>query len=141
VIESLPAVNATLNGIAACLLTAGWIAIRRKQVSVHKTLMISAFATSAVFLACYLTYHFHVPSKKFPGTGIWRPIYFYVILIPHVVLATGMLPFIFLTFYRAFRGELDRHRRLARWTLPIWLYVSITGVIVYVMLYRIDWGG
>lgn len=138
-IENLPAINASLNGVAAVLLTAGWIFIKRGKVTAHKRCMIAAFCVSAAFLACYLTYHFSVTATtKFPGTGIWRTIYL-LVLIPHIILATGMLPFIFLTFYRAYRNDFERHVRVARWTLPIWLYVSVTGVVVYVMLYKITW--
>ena len=138
-IESLPAVNATLNGLAFALLVAGWVSILRRQIQAHKVCMISAFVVSALFLACYLTYHYYAGSKPFPGYGIWRPIYFYVILIPHIILAVVMLPMIAATFYHAFRDRFAAHKRIARWTLPVWLYVSITGVIVYVMLYQMDW--
>lgn len=138
-IESLPAVNAVLNSTAAVLLIVGWILIKRKKIIAHRNCMIAAFVVSAIFLACYLTYHYTVQHRPFPGHGIWRTIYF-SILIPHVLLAVGMLPFIFATFYHAFKGNIIKHKRVAKWTLPIWLYVSITGVLVYVMLYRIDWG-
>lgn len=143
-IDTLPLVNACLNGLAAVLLIAGYVAIKRKKIPAHKAFMIAAFGVSALFLACYLTYHIGrhrihgSSSQPFPGTGIWRPIYF-SILIPHILLAIGMLPMIFLTFLRAFRGDFTRHRRIARWTLPIWIYVSVTGVLVYLMLYRMDW--
>jgi uncharacterized membrane protein YozB (DUF420 family) len=106
--------------------------------------MIAAFAVSAAFLACYLTYHFGrqyyygVASKAFPGTGVWKTIYL-AVLIPHIILAIVMLPMIFATFWRAYREQWEKHRRIARITLPIWLYVSVTGVIVYVMLYQISW--
>jgi uncharacterized membrane protein YozB (DUF420 family) len=143
-VTDLPAVNATLNGLSAVLLTVGWIAIRNRNIRLHKTCMISAFVTSALFLACYLTYHTlriqatGESSTKFPGTGIWRTIYF-SILIPHILLAIAMLPMILRVFYLAFREDFARHKRLARWTLPIWLYVSVTGVLVYVMLYQVKW--
>ncbi|MFO0948753.1 MAG: DUF420 domain-containing protein [Planctomycetota bacterium] len=143
-IDSLPLVNACLNGLAALLLVAGYIAIKQGKVPAHKACMIAAFVVSALFLACYLTYHIGrhqihgSSSQPFPGKGIWRPIYF-SILIPHILLAIGMLPMIFLTFWRAFRGDFARHRRIARWTLPIWIYVSVTGVLVYLMLYQMDW--
>lgn len=137
-IESLPTVNATLNGLAAVLLVAGWLFIRRKNVVAHAASMVGAFGVSALFLACYLAYHYNVGSKTFPGTGVWRTIY-YSILVPHVILAAGMLPLILLTFHRAIRRDFVRHRAIARWTLPIWLYVSVTGVIVYLMLYQVRW--
>jgi uncharacterized membrane protein YozB (DUF420 family) len=143
-ILDLPAVNATLNGLAAILLVTGWVFIRRKNVAAHKACMISAFVMSALFLACYLTYHYYrvsttgESSTPFPGTGIWKTIYF-SILIPHIILAVVMLPMILRVFYLAFKGDFARHKRLARITLPIWVYVSVTGVLVYVMLYRIAW--
>ena len=138
-IADLPAVNATLNGIAAVFLIIGWLFIKGGNIRAHATCMISAFLVSAVFLACYLTYHAYAGSKPFPGTGVWRPIYFYILLIPHIVLAVVMLPMILTVFYRAYRRDWERHKRLARITLPIWVYVSITGVLVYVMLYRVAW--
>jgi putative membrane protein len=140
----LPAVNAALNGLAAILLVVGWIFIKQKKVSAHKACMVAAFVTSALFLACYLTHQYYrvsltgESSTPFPGKGIWRGIY-YSILIPHIILAMVMLPFILRVFYLAFRGDFVRHRRLARITLPVWIYVSVTGVLVYVMLYRISW--
>ncbi|QDU63089.1 hypothetical protein Pan216_39640 [Planctomycetes bacterium Pan216] len=137
-IESLPAVNATLNAIAAVLLAVGWVLIKQKRIIAHRNCMIAALVVSALFLSCYLVYHVNHLSTSFPGTGVWRTIYF-AVLVPHIILAIVMLPMIFLTFLWAFRGQIDRHRGLARWTLPIWLYVSVTGVVVYVMLYRIPW--
>ena len=137
-IENLPAVNATLNGVAALLLLAGWIAVRRRRIGLHKACMASAFLVSALFLACYLVYHAKMGSRRFPIEGVWKSVYL-AVLIPHILLAAGMLPLIFLTFRRALAGDFERHRRVARWTLPIWLYVSITGVVVYVMLYQIRW--
>lgn len=143
-IHDLPAVNATLNGMAAILLVTGWFFIRTKNIRAHKTCMISAFVMSALFLTCYLTYHTYrvsttgQGSTPFPGTGIWKTIYF-LVLIPHIILAVVMLPMILRTFYLAIRQDFVRHRRLARITLPIWVYVSVTGVLVYVMLYQISW--
>ena len=100
--------------------------------------MIVAFILSALFLAGYLLHHYHIGgSKPFLGTGLWRPLYYYVILIPHIILAVVMLPMIGFTFYYAFTDRLEKHRGLARWTLPVWLYVSVTGVVVYVMLYHL----
>lgn len=133
-ILELPAVNATLNGISAALLTAGYLSIRRKRVALHKALMLSAFASSTLFLASYLTYHAKAESPKFPGQGWVRPLYF-TMLLSHIVLAAGLLPMALITLIAALRGRIERHRRLARWTLPIWLYVSVTGVLVYVVLY------
>ena len=137
-ISYLPHINACLNGTSALLLFSGWLLIRNQKVAAHKVCMIAAFFVSAAFLACYLVYHGYVGSKPFPGTGLWRKVYF-AILIPHILLAIGMLPPIFITFYRAYRQDFVRHRRIARWTLPIWLYVSVTGVIVYWMLYQVRW--
>lgn len=141
VLDVLPSINASLNGIAAILLALGYVAIRRKNVERHKRFMISAVVVSVLFLICYLTYHTlkqratgmgHTP---FQGTGLIRPIYF-TLLISHVILATVNLPMILITLYRAFKGQFEQHRRIARWTLPIWMYVSVTGVIVYLMLYH-----
>lgn len=143
-IHDLPAVNATLNGLAALLLVTGWVFIKRRNINAHKTCMISAFVMSALFLACYLTYHTlrikatGQSSTPFPGTGVWRTLYF-SILIPHIILAVVMLPMILRVFYLAFRNDFQRHKKWARITLPIWIYVSVTGVVVYVMLYRIPW--
>lgn len=137
-IESLPLVNASLNALAAMLLVAGWFLIKAGRRDAHRNLMVAAFGTSALFLACYLVYHAKVGSRPFPGTGVWRGIYF-AILVPHILLAIGMLPMILVTFWRAYRGDFERHRRIARVTLPIWLYVSVTGVMVYWMLYQVDW--
>jgi protein SCO1/2/putative membrane protein len=133
----LPAINATLNGIAAALLIWGYTLIRRKQIQKHRKVMISAFITSCLFLICYLTYHAQagIGSTRFRGTGLIRPIYF-TILISHTILA-ATVPFLaVITLRRAVKGKFDRHRAIARWTLPIWLYVSVTGVVVYVMLYH-----
>jgi uncharacterized membrane protein YozB (DUF420 family) len=131
----LPAVNATLNATAAVLLTAGWLLIRAGRVAAHRRCMIAAFTTSSLFLVSYVVYHAHVGSKPFQGTGVLRVIYF-SILIPHVVLAAVVLPLAIVTLARGLRRQDDRHRRIARRTIPIWLFVSVTGVIVYVMLYR-----
>ena len=132
----LPALNATLNATSAVLLTTGWFFIKSHRIQAHKRCMISAFVTSSLFLISYVVYHAQAGSKPFPGTGIARYIYF-SILIPHVTLAAVVLPLAIVTLRRGLRRDDARHRRLARWTLPIWLFVSVTGVIVYVMLYRI----
>jgi len=133
-VTDLPAVNATLNSICTLLLLAGWWFIKHERKTQHIVCMVSALVVSAAFLACYLVYHYHVGSVKFTAQGIVRPIY-YFILITHVFLAAVILPLIVLTIVPALRARFDRHRKWARITLPLWLYVSITGVIVYLMLY------
>ena len=132
----LPTLNATLNGLSALLLAGGFFFIRRKNVAAHRACMLSACATSALFLISYLVYHYHVGSVPFAGQGWVRPVYF-GILLSHTVLAAATLPLVLVTLARALRGRFERHARIARWTLPIWLYVSVTGVIVYVMLYHL----
>ena len=134
-IADLPAVNATLNGISAILLTTGYILIRQRRIALHRLCMLSAFVTSTLFLISYLTYHAHVGSKHFAGTGAIRYVYF-TILITHVVLAAAIVPMALITLSRALKRKFPRHKAIARWTLPLWLYVSVTGVIVYLMLYR-----
>ncbi len=137
----LPTINASLNGLATILLVAGYVAIRRGRRSLHRNLMLTTFATSVIFLICYLTYHFALhhytgeSGRKFPGTGLVRPIYF-VILISHVILAVPVAFMACVTIYRGLKGQWDRHRSIARITYPIWLYVSITGVVIYLMLYH-----
>ena len=128
--------NAALNATATVLLVTGWLLIKRRRIQQHRAVMIAAVITSAAFLTSYVTYHANAGSKPFPGTGAIRTVYF-VILIPHVILAAVSLPPILITFIRGLRRDDQRHRRIARWTLPVWLYVSVTGVIVYVMLYRL----
>ena len=129
----LPAVNATLNALAALCLTAGWVAIRRKSMHVHRLLMVSAFVLSAVFLVGYLTYHYVHGDTKYTGTGYMRLMYFSV-LISHIVLSITVLPLALTSFYLAFTRSFVRHRRLNRVFLPIWLYVSVTGVLIYFLL-------
>jgi len=131
-----PAINATLNGTSAVLLLTGRWFIAQKNISAHRASMIAALITSSAFLTCYLYYHAHVGSVHFSGTGIWRTVYF-AILISHTILAATVVPLILITLSRALKNRFPQHRAIARWTFPIWLYVSITGVIVYVMLYRI----
>lgn len=131
----LPTVNATLNGIGALLLLSGYAMIRRRNVGAHRACMVAAFVVSMLFLTSYLTYHYYAGSTAFAGTGWLRPLYF-SILITHVVLAAVVPPLALMTLWRAYKGRFEAHARLARWTLPIWLYVSITGVIVYLMLYH-----
>jgi uncharacterized membrane protein YozB (DUF420 family) len=135
-IADLPALNATLNGISAILLTTGYVLIRRGRRELHKRCMLAALTTSALFLVSYVVYHLNIGSRPFPGRGAIRVIYF-AILITHVVLAAAILPLALTTAARALFEQYDRHVRLARWTLPIWLYVSVTGVVIYLMLYRL----
>jgi uncharacterized membrane protein YozB (DUF420 family) len=132
----LPAVNATLNAISTVFLAAGWRFIRRGQITRHRACMITAFATSALFLTSYLVYHANVGSVPFRGLGTVRLLYF-AILTTHIILAALILPLALITLSRALARRFDRHRTIARWTLPIWLYVSITGVVIYLMLYRL----
>jgi uncharacterized membrane protein YozB (DUF420 family) len=134
-VNDLPAVNATLNGISAVLLIAGYALIRQRRIEQHRLAMISAFAVSTLFLIGYVIYHANVGSKRFPGQGPVRTVYF-AILISHIVLAAAVPPLAIVTLVRGLREKYDRHARLARWTLPIWLYVSVTGVVVYLMLYQ-----
>ncbi len=134
-IGDLPTLNAVLNGTSAVLLAFGYLFIRRKKVNLHKACMVSAFVVSTLFLVSYLIYHYHAGSKPFPGEGWTRPLYF-AILISHVILATVTLPLSIVTLGRGLRGRFEKHRSIARWALPIWLYVSVTGVVVYLMLYR-----
>jgi uncharacterized membrane protein YozB (DUF420 family) len=135
-VTDLPAGNATRNGISAILLVIGYVLIRRRRIEQHRRVMIAAFATSTLFLICYVIYHANVGSKPFTGQGTIRSVYFFV-LITHIVLAAFVPPMALITLVRGLRARYDRHARLARWTLPIWLYVSVTGVIVYVMLYQL----
>lgn len=135
-ISYLPHINACLNGTSFILLFSGYRFIRAGNVAAHRACQISALIVSLLFLASYLTYHYHHGATRFQGTGIVRPIYL-TILMSHTILAVVIVPLVALTFYRAFRNDFARHRRIARITLPLWLYVSITGVIVYLMLYQI----
>lgn len=118
------------------MLIAGYFFIRQTRVHAHRNCQVAAVVTSTLFLISYLTYHYYHGDTKFPGQGIVRPFYF-AVLITHVILAIVIVPLVIITVYRAARGQFDRHRRIARWTLPLWLYVSVTGVIVYVMLYHL----
>ncbi|HET6935904.1 MAG TPA: DUF420 domain-containing protein [Candidatus Angelobacter sp.] len=131
-----PALNATLNGTSAVLITTGHSFIRQGKVRLHRACMLAAAITSALFLGCYLYYHAHVRSVHFPGQGWARGLYF-SILITHTVLAAAVPPLVIITLVYALRNRFERHQRIARWTYPIWLYVSITGVVIYIMLYRI----
>ena len=132
----LPHLNAFLNGTSAVLLTTGYSFIRARNVIAHRACQIAALVVSLLFLVSYLTYHYHHGATRFLGTGFVRPLYF-TILTTHTILAVVIVPLVVLSFYRAFRGDFIRHRRIARVTLPLWLYVSVTGVIVYLMLYHI----
>ncbi|MBI3127891.1 MAG: DUF420 domain-containing protein [Candidatus Tectomicrobia bacterium] len=133
-VSQLPALNAALNALAAILLVAGYLHIRALRVRQHRTCMLWAFGVSVLFLVFYLIYHYNVGSVRFTGQGWVRPVYF-AILISHTVLAAAVPVLAILTLRLAFRGEFIRHRRLARWTFPIWLYVSVTGVVIYLLLY------
>ena len=134
-IADLPAINATLNSLSAGLLTTGYVLIRRGRVTPHKACMLAAFGTSVLFLTSYIIYHVHVGSRPFLGEGFIRIVYF-TVLVSHVALAVSVLPLALVTLSYALRARFGRHVALARWTLPIWLYVSVTGVIVYLMLYQ-----
>ncbi|MGH9315611.1 MAG: DUF420 domain-containing protein [Thermoanaerobaculia bacterium] len=135
-LTDLPALNACLNATSALFLLLAYRAIRRLEIERHRGLMLSAAATSALFLTSYLTYHALVGSVHFTGQGLVRRVYF-TILISHTILAVAVLPLALRTLYLGLKRRDDSHRRIARWTFPIWLYVSVTGVIVYVMLYRL----
>jgi uncharacterized membrane protein YozB (DUF420 family) len=134
-VHTLPAVNATLNGTSAVLLVTGYTLIRRRQIRAHKRVMLTAFCVSIAFLICYLIYHAQVGSVRYPKTGAIRVVY-YTILITHTILAATVPILAVITLRRALRSDFQNHRKIARWTLPIWLYVSVTGVIVYLMLYQ-----
>jgi uncharacterized membrane protein YozB (DUF420 family) len=133
-IQDLPALNATLNGLAAVFLTLGYVFIRRGRQQAHERCMLAALSTSTLFLISYVVYHANVGSRPFEGQGAVRVVYF-TILLTHVVLAALVVPLALVTARRGLRRRLDAHVRLARWTLPVWLYVSVTGVAIYVMLY------
>jgi uncharacterized membrane protein YozB (DUF420 family) len=135
-ISDLPTLNAILNSISATFLAAGYVFIRQKNIGAHRSCMLSAFVTSTLFLISYLVYHYHHGTTAFQGRGIARAVYF-TVLSTHTVLAAAIVPLILVTFNRALRERFDRHRRIARWTLPLWFYVSVTGVVVYLMLYRL----
>ena len=135
-VASLPLLNASLNGLATVLLVTGYVLIRRRKIRAHRVAMISAFLTSTIFLISYVIYHAHVGSRPFQGRGAIRAIYF-TILISHIVLAATIPPLAGLTLWRAHRGRFERHVAIARWTLPLWLYVSVTGIVVYWMLYQL----
>jgi len=131
-----PKINAVLNGTSAVLLLIGRGYIKRGRMAAHRAMMITALGSSALFLSSYLYYHWHVGSVHFQGRGVWRPVYF-SILISHTLLAVTIVPMVIITLSRALREQFDRHRAIARWTYPLWLYVSVTGVVIYFMLYKL----
>jgi putative membrane protein len=135
-VGALPALNAALNGASAVLLASGWLCIRRRRIAAHRACMLGAFCVSILFLLSYVTYHALAGSRPFAGQGWIRAVYF-PLLISHIVLAAAMVPFVLTTLYRALGADFARHVRVARLTLPVWLYVSVTGVIVYWMLYHL----
>jgi uncharacterized membrane protein YozB (DUF420 family) len=134
--STLPAVNATLNATSGIFLLTGYILIKRRQINAHRNAMLAAFASSTLFLTSYLVYHYHAGSRPFPGVGAIRFVYF-AILISHVLLAIAILPLAISTLTKGLRGQYVRHKRVAKWTFPLWMYVSVTGVVVYVMLYQL----
>ncbi len=135
-VGDLPALNASLNSLSALLLGCGYYFIRRGEVARHRFCMLAAFVASCFFLASYLVYHYHAGSVPFTKQGWIRPLYF-TILVTHVFLAATIVPLALVTLYRAWRERFDCHRRIARWTLPIWMYVSLTGIVIYGMLYKL----
>lgn len=137
-VHDLPAVNATLNAISGILLLVGYALIRARRIELHRRFMIAAFVASSLFLVCYVIYHAQVGSVRFTRQGVVRPIYF-TILITHVTLAAAVLPLAIVTLSRGLAAKYPVHRKIARWTFPIWLYVSVTGVLVYVLLYQPTW--
>lgn len=137
-VHDLPAVNASLNAISGVLLVVAYALIRQRKIEQHRKVMLAAFATSALFLVCYVVYHAQVGSVRFTRQGFVRPLYF-TILITHVTLAALVLPMAIVTLSRGLKARYPQHRKIARWTFPIWLYVSVTGVLVYVLLYQPTW--
>jgi uncharacterized membrane protein YozB (DUF420 family) len=135
-VSDLPALNATLNATSAVLLITGWILIKRGRIQAHRNVLLAACTTSVLFLISYLVYHAQVGSVRFTKLGPIRTVYF-TILLTHTVLAVAIVPMVLITLSRGLRARYDTHRHIARWTMPLWLYVSVTGVIVYVMLYRL----
>jgi uncharacterized membrane protein YozB (DUF420 family) len=137
-IHDLPAINATLNATSGVLLLVGWLLIRTRRIEQHRKFMIGAFAASSLFLVCYVIYHAQVGSVRFTRQGFVRPFYF-TILITHVTLAFTVVPLAIISLSRGLARNYPQHRRIARWTFPIWMYVSVTGVLVYVLLYQPTW--
>lgn len=134
--SSLPTLNAVLNLISAMLLTLGYINIKRNKPAIHKRFMISALISSALFLISYLIYHYSVGSVPYPHSD-WTRVLYLIILIPHIILAAVMVPFIIAAVWLAFRGKFDKHARITRWLWPVWMFVSVSGIIVYLMLYKL----
>ena len=137
-IHDFPAINASLNATSCAFLVTGYVMIRTRRIAQHRACMLAALTASALFLVCYIIYHAQVGSVRFTRQGLVRPVYF-TILITHVTLAATVLPLAIVTASRGLRGDFRRHKRIARWTFPIWLYVSVTGVLVYVLLYQPTW--
>jgi putative membrane protein len=137
-VHDLPAVNASLNALSGILLLIGYVLIRQRRIDTHRKVMIAAFVTSSIFLVCYVVYHAQVGSVRFTRQGFVRPLYF-TILVTHVTLAAAVVPLALVTLSRGLKARYARHRAIARWTFPIWLYVSVTGVLVYVLLYQPTW--
>ncbi len=137
-IADLPTLNAALNATSGILLVIGYVLVRRRRLRAHRVVMLAAFGVSVLFLVSYVVYHANAGSRPFPGRGAVRGVYFFI-LVTHIILAALIVPMAVVTLSRGLREQFDRHVPLARWTLPIWLYVSVTGVIVYLMLYRIPW--
>jgi len=137
-VHDLPAVNASLNALSGILLVTGYVLIRARRIQQHRACMIAAFAASSLFLISYVVYHVQVGSVRFTRQGFVRPLY-YTILITHVTLAATVLPLAIMTLSRGLKARFPEHRRIARWTLPVWMYVSVTGVLVYVLLYQPTW--
>jgi uncharacterized membrane protein YozB (DUF420 family) len=137
-VHDLPAINASLNALSGVLLLAGYLLMRARRIEPHRRCMLAAFVTSSLFLVCYVVYHAQVGSVRFTRQGFVRPLYF-GILITHVTLAAAVVPLAIVTLSRGLKGRYPQHRRIARWTFPIWMYVSVTGVLVYVLLYQPTW--
>jgi len=137
-VHELPAINASLNALSGVLLLCGYTLMRRRRIQLHRAFMIAAFATSSLFLICYVVYHAQVGSVRFTRVGLVRSLY-YTILVTHVTLAATVPPLAIITMSRGLNGRYPQHRRIARWTFPIWMYVSVTGVLVYVLLYQPTW--
>jgi putative membrane protein len=137
-VHDLPAVNASLNALSGVLLLIAYALIRARRIEQHRKVMLAAFATSSLFLVCYIVYHAQVGSVRFTREGFVRPLYF-TILVTHVTLAAAVLPLAIVTLSRGLKARYPQHRQIARWTFPIWLYVSVTGVLVYVLLYQPTW--
>lgn len=137
-VHDLPAVNASLNALSGVLLLCGYTLIRLRRIELHRKFMIAAFTASSLFLICYVVYHAQVGSVRFTRQGFVRPLYF-TILITHVALAFTVVPLAIVTLSRGLKARYPQHRRIARWTFPIWLYVSVTGILVYVLLYQPTW--